>query len=462
MKPLFPKKDKNLDLCIGCGVCVALCPDNSLKMIINPYGEYNPVLYHDCKTECGICINVCPFGEKNPDEDVIGQQLFGNVPGIQHKLETGFFLNTYVGYSKVNEHRNLGASGGMATWILENLIKDHEVDAVICVTKNLDPNKLFKYTVFSSIEDIRKSSGSTYHPVELSEVLKYIVDIPGNYAIIGLPCFVKAIRLSQLYNKKLRKRITIILGLTCGQLKSVNYTTYLSTLAGLEEKPIQVQYRGKDSEKIASNFFFSAMDKKGKEKKLFWNEGVAEAYLNRWFTINACNYCDDIFAECADVTLMDAWLPEYSLDSKGTNLILIRSIKVKRLLEKGIMLKDINLDTIPIDMVIQSQKGLITIKRKYLAFRLYLNKKNGKKVVKKRVNPVRMKNPFLRNEVIYKEQMRIISRTYKKGENDIFRDDMEPILHLLRKNETYLKIIMLPIDIIQFFQRKIRSLLYES
>lgn len=31
----------------------------------------------------------------------------------------------------------------------------------------------------------------------------------------------------------------------------------------------------------------------------------------------ACNYCDDVFAECADVTCMDAWLPEYSQDHRG-------------------------------------------------------------------------------------------------------------------------------------------------
>ena len=42
------------------------------------------------------------------------------------------------------------------------------------------------------------------------------------------------------------------------------------------------------------------------------------------FQVNACNYCDDIFAETADVAFGDGWLPEYKMDWQGTNVVVSR------------------------------------------------------------------------------------------------------------------------------------------
>lgn len=68
---------------------------------------------------------------------------------------------------------------------------------------------------------------------------------------------------------------------------------------------------------------------------MFWDEGVGIAWNNRWVTPNACNFCDDVFAELADVCVMDAWLPEYSRDSRGTNLLISRTPMVSNFLVQG-------------------------------------------------------------------------------------------------------------------------------
>ena len=43
-------------------------------------------------------------------------------------------------------------------------------------------------------------------------------------------------------------------------------------------------------------------------------------YCIRWeygyFKYKACDFCDDIFAECADITVGDAWLSRYKKDGK--------------------------------------------------------------------------------------------------------------------------------------------------
>jgi len=71
----------------------------------------------------------------------------------------------------------------------------------------------------------------------------------------------------------------------------------------------------------ANDFGFSFNCTKGNIKSgtVFWKEGMREVWTNGFFKLNACNFCDDIFAELADVVFMDAWIDPYIYDSKGTN-----------------------------------------------------------------------------------------------------------------------------------------------
>ncbi|MCC4765386.1 4Fe-4S ferredoxin [Methanosarcina sp. DH1] len=384
------------DLCIGCGVCVGICPQKSLIIQESECGEYAAYKIQDCTLECGLCLKVCPFADTEENEDTIGYKFYRHSTEIMHTSETGYYLTSYVGYSE--KYRLTSASGGIATWILENLLTERIADHVICVSPVDDPEKLFAFKVFDTADNVREGAGSAYYPVEMSEVINYILSTPGRYAITGLPCFIKAIRCAQQINKKLRERIIVTLGLTCGQLKSKHYTTYLASLSGIQN-PIWVRYHQKLPEKPAADYHFVCKDSSSQiGKRIFISTGMGEAWLNRWFTYNACNYCDDVFAECADVNCMDAWLPEYWNEPEGNNLVIIRSQLINQLIRKGIQNNQLHLKEIPINQVIRSQKEVIYHKRTLLPYRIKYNLKyNDKKVPTKRFNAKKANNPLRRD-----------------------------------------------------------------
>jgi coenzyme F420-reducing hydrogenase beta subunit len=463
MKPNVIETIVKNNLCIGCGVCAGVCPANALKMEFNIYGEFNPVRNSGCLEKCNFCLKVCPFYDNGENEDSIARALFGDIGQIKYRPETGYYLESYVGYSRVNAQREKGASGGMITWILENLLTKKMVDHVVCVTPNDDPERLFRFAIFNDVESIRQSAKSAYYPVEMSEVIRELLKKEGRYVITGQPCFLKGLRLAVKRNKKLRENIIIMIGLVCGQMKSKHYTTCLASLSGINGMLKKVNYRGKSPYKLASNFFFHCVDENNCEGKLFWDEGVSDAWINRWFTPFPCNYCDDIFAEVADVTVMDAWLPEYLRDSKGTNLLISRSSIISDILDQGRRENQILIEDIAIEKVIQAQLGVLNVKRNQLAHRLYQAKKSGRPVPKKRVLPSKKHGLLSKKEVEFKDKMQVVSRElfllhYNNGKMDLkpFLENMTIFINDLHKWDFIRRVLLLPIRAL----RKTRRILF--
>lgn len=377
-------------LCVGCGVCAGICPHGNLVMVENSERGYNPLSLGNCNANCSQCLLVCPFRDHEVNEDSLGSSIHGITPGIRHTAQTGYFIRAYAGYAAEKNHRWQGASGGMATWFLKQLMLSGIVDHVICVTSCSDPDRLFQFSILSHPEDIIRSAKSAYYPVELSGVLRKMTETPGRYAIIGLPCFVKGVRLAAIRNPKVRERIKVYAGLTCGQLKSKAFAESLARYMGLDPRSIsRFCFRHKAPDRPPTNFSVTVHT----DITIGSMECIGFycfAWMSGMFKFKACDFCDDIYSELADISFMDAWLPDYSTENAGTSLIITRSLFAEQLItEAGIDQGGCILKEIPIDDVIRSQLGVIEQKRRLLAFRLWVAAAKGWHPPKKRVPPLR-------------------------------------------------------------------------
>lgn len=360
--------------CVGCGVCAGVCPKGRLLMTWNKRGEYHPAEVDGaeaCGKSCALCLEVCPVHGNTLDATQIGEQLYGGVNGIQYAEETGYFLSSHVGYSKVNGHRENGASGGMATWMLETLLATGEVDSVAAVERTSDPNRLFKFAICRTIDEVRRCSRSVYYPVEASEIIRHVLDHDRTYAIIGLPCVCKAIRKCQSVVPRLAKRIKYVLGIVCGQQKGKFFGEYLCALGKGDPRTLrEVMFRVKHPDRPASDFGLRFLCDTGEPRDgvVYWSEGMGLAWADRYFTLNACKFCDDVFAECADAVFMDAWLSEYSRDWRGHTIVLARNPRLERVLNESS--GALQLWPLDVQQVIRSQHGVVNGKRKDLRTRL--------------------------------------------------------------------------------------------
>ena len=367
-------------LCIGCGVCAGVCPQSCLKIRFNKYGEYRPYLSGVC-TDCGLCRKVCPFIDSEWDEDALAKERFEDVKGIQHNNECGYYLNSYVG-GLANDEKRIGrSSGGLASWFLSKLLQRNEVDAVICVVNTGVAKNPFSFALLETPEEIFSGSKSCYYPVELSDIIKRILAEEKRYAMIGLPCFLKGVQKAAKYNKKIKDRIKVYAGLICGQLKSRFFAEYLCRSCGEKGLVSDISFREKEMDKPALQYIFKA----GVNKEYFQGGAFGRAFCEGWFKIPACNYCDDIFAECSDVAFMDAWLPEYIPDPLGTSLVISRVSWINRLFE--LKQKELSVHSIDIQKVVSSQQGGVENKRVNLAKRLSLFAVENRKT---RVKPVKI------------------------------------------------------------------------
>jgi len=380
------------DMCIGCGVCAGVCPVKCLEMRME-HGEYKPVLVSECLPKCDLCLDACPFFIHEAQQDDLARTCFSQEAGMQMHPIIGYYLDCFIGYSKVHGHRENGASGGMVTWLLEQLLVMGEIDRVVTVRAQMDgQGPLFEMAVLDTVEGIRGAAGSRYYPVEISRALHHIWTdkVDHRYAIVGLPCLLDGVRRVMTRHGKLRRRIVYLLGLACGFCPTAWYTEARAAWAGV--CPLEIQtasYRSKKGMSESQDFRFRAQLRNGK-----WSRpvGELETWSHLWgryyFAHNTCNYCDDVYAEVADAVFMDAWLPALLPETRGTSIVVVRNPRLKEILVTGAQEGTCALDLCSTEDVIVSQESVIWQKRENIRQRVAVAREQDKWLPPTRVEDV--------------------------------------------------------------------------
>lgn len=367
--------------CVGCGNCSYLDPNNfSVSKAKN--GKYSATIKN---SEISDVDKICPFTDKAENEDNLAQIHLSDA-----RKKSGFigrYNSIFSGYVKVNDFREKATSGGMISWVVHTLFELELIDGVIHVSSTSQNPGNYIYQVDNKktfLNSRRKSKYTSVSPATAAETIK---KLDGRFAIVGLPCFIKASRLLQNNDRLYAEKVKYHIGMVCGHLKSSYYGEYLASNLGKDHKrPFEIDFRHKYKNGNSSQYGVRVAQD-GKDIKKVSSSILGTGWQLNTFRYEACNFCDDVFSELADISIGDAWIEPFLSDPKGTSLIVSRSEFFDRMLEENFKKGELHLEEMKEKNAIRAQLGGLRDRREGLAYRLNQKIRLGQWVPIKRIAP---------------------------------------------------------------------------
>lgn len=326
-----------IGMCTGCGACTNVC--NNIK--IDNKDNYNVPVIGDKCIKCGKCLKVCTA--KN-----YISRIKKNIININKKNLC------YITYSTEYKLRYNCASGGTVSTIIIYLLENKFIDEAICIKQSENNPLKSNIVLIKNKLDMFLCHGSIYSPVSICDSLNKLLISSKKYAIVGKPCDIEAISNLQK-NDILFKNIIFKISLMCAGTPSRNGTKQLISYMGEDRSNIKnIKYRGNGwPGKI------SIENKSGHIKTINyidgWNNILSKECINA-----RCKYCDDPFGSFSDITVGDAWDPEYLKRNEegGFNCIICNTIEGIDIINKLIKSNKIYGQKITLDKVLNMQSSL--------------------------------------------------------------------------------------------------------
>lgn len=311
---------KELDLCLSCEICHAICPTSAISMKYT-HGQFLPHIDAVKCTDCGTCLAVCPGIAIDPGD------IHNNTPS--EVMFDGPYLETYTAYSNNLQIRSKSTSGGVITALILALLETKEYQAAFVLHFDKFENKPARLTPMSQTKDIINSTGSKYIPASVYEIVKSLQNSPeAKYIIVGTPCQFQGVR---NYLKYIKHSDTnhLFLGLFCDKTFNYNIFRYFSD-----------RYK-KPRENIVSYLFRSKVPNGWPgDIKMTFNSGrelmidkSMRMNLKPYFQLNRCLFCLDKSNVTADISCGDCYIPGAG-DSSGKSSVVIRTEKGKKVFNK--------------------------------------------------------------------------------------------------------------------------------
>jgi coenzyme F420-reducing hydrogenase beta subunit len=380
-----PAEIVDAGLCIGCGSCAAAQPSAAMAWDKDGFRKpAGPREWYEAPSE--FIAHHCPFAPAAANEDQIAEQRFGSAPAANPAI--GRFEAAYVGHAVEEGYRPEGSSGGLTSWVAAELLRSGAVDGVAHVAPSdfQATGRFFDYRISRDLDALRLGAKSRYYPVDLTNVLREIRARPGRYAVVGVPCFIKAIHLMRAADPLIRERITHTLGLFCGHMKSAAMVESFAWQVKAEIEAVRaLDYRRKD-ERRPANWYRAQLElADGSTAEQDWWHFADGDWGAGFFQNPACNWCDDVVAETADIAFGDAWVEPYASDGRGTNVVVVRSRELKQLIDAARADGRLQLDLVGPEFVVETQAAGLRHRREGLAYRLSWRHRGI--IPRKRVSP---------------------------------------------------------------------------
>ena len=229
-------------LCLGCGACAFIQPDD-IEMVDDLDLGRRPIVAKRPSGEPSTqeALNVCPGLELERDKDDWDE---GWLEGLADAW--GPVLEIWEGYAADSEIRYGGSSGGAATALALHCLAHEEMAGVLHIAARPDVPYL-NYTVLSTTrEEMLAATGSRYAPASPCDSLDRIEQADRPCVFIGKPCDVAATQRARRVRPELDRNLGVTIAMFCAGTPSTRGTLEMIKTMGVEsaEQVKSVRYRG--------------------------------------------------------------------------------------------------------------------------------------------------------------------------------------------------------------------------
>ena len=203
----------------------------------------------------------------------------------------------------------------------------------------------------------------------MNTLLRTVLDEPGRYVLVGLPCHIQGLRLAQRRSRRLRERVVLALGIFCGLTNEPRATEVAARQAGLDPRDL--------AERLVPGSRLAGRHAPGDSRRtrpLARLPGLLRPASGR-SSPPRCRVCPDALAELADISVGDAWLDRFE-GSDGVSDLIVRTPAGEQLLAD--LAGRLELDEASPDEMVASQRETYRVKRDVCRGRLWLRSLAGR------------------------------------------------------------------------------------
>lgn len=331
------------NLCHRCGSCVGICPTSVLSLDSE---EYPQVTNLSACTDCDLCVKVCPGDEY--DVASIAKQMFGFLPDVRDMH--GHFTDAYLTYANDQNIRMRSTSGGLITGLLVSMLERGEIDGAVVIASHDTERWKGVPKIARTRDELIAATKSKYAIAPTNAVFQEIREVPGRYALVGLPCQIHGFHKAARLDRRIRERVVVTIGLFCH--------------AAVEHEPMREIWAGIEEPKANITQFISRIGKHPGTPHVVLKDGSlqpvyfpkAKKYrpssleilniLYRLYTPPRCLTCYDSTAEFADIAVGDPWMspPDDTINfTDGYSFALARTKRGETALRNAEQVKAITL-----------------------------------------------------------------------------------------------------------------------